>query len=114
YGSYTVVVSAGGCAAAPSAALVVSSSVKPLAGSSLSVYPNPTHDGNLTVELSGYAKATELTVINALGQVVFTTTVDGNSSTRSVRLNLAAQPVGVYLLRAKTEGGLDIRRIVKE
>ncbi|UOQ74011.1 beta strand repeat-containing protein [Hymenobacter cellulosilyticus] len=114
YGSYTVVVSAGGCASAPSLALVVTSSVKPLAGSSLSVYPNPTHDGNLRVELNGYSQATELTVINALGQVVFTTKVEGNSSARTVQLDLTTQPAGVYLLRAKTQGGLDIRRIVKE
>ncbi|UOQ54754.1 T9SS type A sorting domain-containing protein [Hymenobacter cellulosivorans] len=114
YGTYTVVTTTGGCASAPSIALVVSSSVKPLAGSSLSVYPNPTPDGNLTVELTGYAKPTELTVINALGQVVFTTAVEGNSSARTVRLDLTTQPAGVYLLRAKTEGGLDIRRIVKD
>ncbi|TGE25944.1 T9SS type A sorting domain-containing protein [Hymenobacter aquaticus] len=114
YGSYTVVVSAGGCSSAPSAALVVNSSVKPLAGSSLSVFPNPTHQNTVTVELSGYRMATELSLYNSLGQLVYSTTAQGSTGTRQVTLELTNQPAGVYVLRAKTEGGLDIRRIVKE
>ncbi|TGE21076.1 T9SS type A sorting domain-containing protein [Hymenobacter metallicola] len=115
YGSYTVVTTnAAGCASAPSPALVVNSSVKPLAGSSLSVYPNPTHDGKLSVELNGYRKAVELTILNALGQTVFTTTVLPAANTTTQAVDLSQLPVGVYVLRAKTEGGLDTRRIVKE
>ncbi|PJJ47705.1 T9SS type A sorting domain-containing protein, partial [Hymenobacter chitinivorans] len=114
YGSYTVVVSAGGCAAAPSAALVVSSSVKPLAGTSLSIFPNPTSQNTVTVELSGYTKATELSIFNSLGQLVYTTTAQGSAGTRQVTLEFNHQPAGVYTLRAKTDGGLDVRRIIKE
>ncbi|UOQ54755.1 beta strand repeat-containing protein [Hymenobacter cellulosivorans] len=114
FGSYTVVTTTGGCASAPSIALVVSSSVKPLAGSSLSVYPNPTPDGNLTVELTGYSKAVNLSVLNALGQVVYSTTVPAATGTRQQAVDLSKLPAGVYILQAKTEGGLDTRRIVKE
>ncbi|UOQ75928.1 hypothetical protein MUN84_15015 [Hymenobacter sp. 5516J-16] len=43
YGNYTVVTtSAQGCASLPSQPLVVTTSQKPLAGSSLTIYPNPT------------------------------------------------------------------------
>ncbi|UOQ74012.1 beta strand repeat-containing protein [Hymenobacter cellulosilyticus] len=112
YGSYTVVTTNGGCASAPSLALVVTSSVKPLAGSSLSVYPNPTHDGQLTVELTGYTKAVSLSVLNSLGQVVYSATVP--AATQKQALDLTQLPAGIYILQAKTQGGLDTRRIVKE
>ena len=114
-GAYTVTTTnASGCPSAASAPLVVTASRQPLAGTSLSVYPNPTRDGNIRVELSGYRTAAELTVLNALGQAVFTTTVpvSGGSATQSV--DLARLPSGVYLLRVQTTGNFDTRRIIKE
>ena len=114
-GSYTVTTTnANGCVSLPSAVVVVTSSVKPLAGSALNVFPNPTRDGKLSVALSGYRKAVELTVLNALGQVVFTTTVLASGGTTTQAISLTALPSGIYILRAKTEGGLDTRRITKE
>jgi hypothetical protein len=114
-GSYTVTTTnANGCVSLPSAVVVVTSSVKPLAGSTLSVFPNPTRDGKLSVELTGYRKAVELTVLNALGQVVFTATVPAATGTTTQAISLTALPSGIYILRAKTEGGLDTRRITKE
>jgi len=113
YGAYTVVVTnAAGCASVPSATQVVTSGVKPLAGSSLTLYPNPTTDGMLTVKLAGYNKAVELTVYNAIGQQVRTLTVPAGRLDQP--LDLTQLPSGVYMLRARTEGGLDVRRIVKE
>ncbi len=114
-GSYTVTTTnANGCTSLPSTALVVTSSLKPLAGSSLNVYPNPTHDGNLTVELKGYHQAVELTVLNALGQVVSTALVPAAAGNTTQVLNLSQLPSGIYIMRAKTEGGVDARRIVKD
>ncbi|GAC1587628.1 MAG: hypothetical protein NVS3B25_03710 [Hymenobacter sp.] len=115
-GSYTVVVTnAGGCASLASAPLVVTAALRPLAGTALNVYPTPTPDGRLTLELSGYRKATELTVLNALGQVVRRMQVpvaaDGNLA---LPLDLSALPQGVYTLRLLTEGGTATRRIVRE
>ncbi|WP_280638228.1 T9SS type A sorting domain-containing protein [Hymenobacter sp. 5317J-9] len=114
-GSYTVTTTnAFGCVSLPSAALVVTSGVKPLAGTSLSVFPNPTHDGRLTVELTGYRHASELTVLNALGQVVFTVAVPASTGTATRAIDLTQLASGVYVLRVKTEGGLDTRRVVKQ
>ena len=114
-GSYTVVTTnANGCASAASSPLVVTSSVKPLTGSSLNVYPNPTPDGKLSVELTGYRKAVELTVFNTLGQLVFTATVPASAGMTTKSVDLTQLASGVYILRAKTEGGLDTRRIVKQ
>jgi hypothetical protein len=112
-GAYTVVVtSAQGCASPASAALTVTATSKPLAGTSLNVFPNPTHDGQVTLELTGYSKTAELTVLNALGQVVRRQTLAAGQSKASV--DLSAQPAGVYLLRVATAGGTDLRRIVRE
>ncbi|OGX85720.1 hypothetical protein BEN47_14630 [Hymenobacter lapidarius] len=114
-GSYTVTTTnANGCTSLPSASLVVTSIAKPLAGSTLSVYPNPTPNGLLTVELAGYHKAVELTVLNALGQTVFSNTVPAASGTTKQVVDLTQLPAGIYVLRAKTEGGLDSRRVVKQ
>ncbi|MBX0292389.1 T9SS type A sorting domain-containing protein [Hymenobacter sp. HSC-4F20] len=113
YGTYTVVTtSAQGCASPASQPLVVTTSVKPLAGSSLMIYPNPTSDGRLTLKLQGYSKAVELTVYNSVGQPVRTLTVPAGRLDQP--LDLSQLPSGVYLLRARTEGGLDVRRIVKQ
>jgi hypothetical protein len=114
-GSYTVqTTNANGCISLPSAPLVVTSSLKPLAGSSLSVYPNPTPDGNFRVELTGYRAAAELTVLNALGQVIFAATVPASAGTATQAVNLTQLTSGVYLLRVKTVGSLDTRRVIKE
>ncbi|MDO7846399.1 T9SS type A sorting domain-containing protein [Hymenobacter sp. M29] len=114
-GSYTVTTTnANGCVSLPSNPLVVTSSVKALTGTSLSVYPNPTPDGRFTVELSGYRQSAELTVLNALGQVVYTTNVPASNGTTSQAVDLTQLAMGVYILRVKTEGGLDTRRVVKQ
>ncbi|WP_165822087.1 T9SS type A sorting domain-containing protein [Hymenobacter edaphi] len=112
-GAYTVVVtSAQGCASPASAALTVTAASKPLAGSSLTLFPNPTPNGQLTLQLSGYTKAVELTVLDATGRVVYTHKVAAGQTQQTIDLGQVAR--GVYLLRAVTEGGTDTRRIVRE
>ncbi|WP_190242568.1 T9SS type A sorting domain-containing protein [Hymenobacter lapidiphilus] len=112
-GSYTVTTTnATGCTSLPSAPLVITSSSQPLAGSSLQLYPNPTTDGLLTVKLGGYSKAVELSVYNAVGQLVRTLSVPAGRLEQP--LDLSQLPNGVYVLKARTEGGLDVRRIVKQ
>ncbi|KAA9325363.1 T9SS type A sorting domain-containing protein [Hymenobacter busanensis] len=117
-GPYTVATtSTSGCPSAASNAVNVTVvlAAKPLAGSSLQVYPNPTHDGRLTVELTGYRKPVQLTVVNALGQVVFRQEVKPASSGLTQQtVDLSTLPHGVYVLRLVTEGGTDTRRIVHE
>ncbi|WP_354582287.1 T9SS type A sorting domain-containing protein [Hymenobacter sp. UYP22] len=113
YGTYTVVVTnAAGCASLASTTQVVTTNLKPLAGTSLTLYPNPTTDGLVTVKLAGYSKAVELTVYNAIGQSVRTLTVPAGRLEQP--LDLSQLPTGVYVLKARTEGGLDVRRIVKQ
>ncbi|GAB3854849.1 hypothetical protein GCM10028822_25200 [Hymenobacter terrigena] len=114
-GNYTVVItSTSGCASAASAALAVvvtGTQTASLTGVSLLVYPNPTPNGSLTLELRGpRATASQLTVLNSLGQVVHTSTIAAGSAS----LNLAHLASGVYTFRVKTTEGVLTQRVVRE
>ena len=74
------------------------------------MYPNPTADGALTVELLGYRQPVTLTLLNALGQSVRTRVVA--VATAAPQLELHGLAPGVYVLRAVTPGGTDTRRVV--
>ena len=115
-GSYTVVVTnASGCSSLPSQALVVTATAQPLAGTDVRVFPNPTTDGQLTLELRGYRAAVQLSVLDATGRVVFRQALAPvGSSQQTLPLNLAHLPTGLYVLRVQTEGGTATRRIVRE
>jgi hypothetical protein len=78
------------------------------------VYPNPIPDGNVSVELRGYTKATELRIYNAVGQQVLVRMLPGQPGVQTATLDLRQLPAGIYILRARTEGSLDVRRITKE
>ncbi|WP_226163852.1 FG-GAP-like repeat-containing protein [Hymenobacter terricola] len=93
---------------------VPTASVPPLAGSSFTVYPNPTADGRLTVKLAGYRQTSEMLVLNALGQVVFTQQVAGSTGTIAQALDLRPLAPGVYTLLVKTMGNVDTRRIIRD
>jgi parallel beta-helix repeat protein len=114
YGSYTVVVTSGGCTSAPSAPVAVTNTATRTAslnGVSLLVYPNPTLDGRLTLELTGpQAKASQLEVLNALGQAVHRRTLAPGTAP----LSLAGLAPGVYTLRVHTEQGVLTQRVVRE
>ncbi|GAB3872122.1 hypothetical protein GCM10028824_22140 [Hymenobacter segetis] len=113
-GSYTVTTtSAQGCASLPSAPLVVTATAKQLAAAALQVYPNPTPDGKLLVQLTSVHQAVQLSVLNALGQVVYRAALPA-SATAAQPLDLSALPTGVYLLRATSADGTATRRIVRE
>ena len=115
-GSYTVAVTnANGCVSPASAATTVTSSLRPLAGSSLTLYPNPTSDGRLTLELTGYTKAVDVDVLNVLGQAVLHLALppsSGSAGTTRQAIDLHGQASGLYLLRTRSAGNTDVRRLV--
>ncbi|MBF9221068.1 beta strand repeat-containing protein [Hymenobacter ruricola] len=110
-GSYTVVVTAStGCSATSVPSVVTATATATRNGVSLRVYPNPSADGQLTVELSGLAaKTAPLTVLNALGQVVHTGTAAG-----TVPLDLSKLAAGVYTVRVLTADGVLTQRVVRD
>ncbi|GGF17220.1 pectinesterase family protein [Hymenobacter cavernae] len=92
--------------------LIITAASKPLAGTLFQVYPNPTHDGNLMVNLGGYSQEVHLTLCNALGQQLYSTKVKAGQTELSLPLGKLAS--GVYILRAQSQGSTEVRRIVRE
>ncbi len=112
YGAYTVVVTNSfGCASQASVVTTVTTTRSSIGGVSLLVYPNPTPDGHLTLELTGsQAKASQLEILNSLGQTVQRRSLAPGTAT----LNLAPLAAGVYTLRVQTEQGILTQRVVRE
>ncbi|MBD2723738.1 Ig-like domain-containing protein [Hymenobacter armeniacus] len=114
-GAYTVTTTnANGCVSLPSAALVVTGTKNSIAGASLKLYPNPTPNGEVTLELTGFRSATQLTVLDPLGRVILTEVLPANAGTATHPLNLKGMASGVYLLRLSNTDGVETRRLVKE
>lgn len=116
-GSYTVsVVNAFDCTATSAAVSILPTATAPAAGGpALTVYPNPTSDGHLTLELSNYREPVSLRIVNALGQRVYEGTVAGSALSQLQTLNLSALAAGLYILQARTASGdLQMHRIVRE
>ncbi|HET9502948.1 MAG TPA: GEVED domain-containing protein [Hymenobacter sp.] len=116
-GQYIVIVTnAAGCSAISAPVnITVTAAATAQASTALTVAPNPTRDGLLTLELSGFRETVALTVTNALGQRVVESTVAGTALGQKQTLNLSALPAGVYLLQARTaSGAVETRRIVRE
>ncbi|MBU6119607.1 T9SS type A sorting domain-containing protein [Hymenobacter siberiensis] len=115
YGSYTVVVTnTNGCTSLPSTPLVITAARNGIAGASLQVYPNPTPTGQVTLELTGYRLATQLTVLDALGRVILSELLPANTGTATRTLDLTGVATGVYLLRLRNTDGVETRRLVRE
>ena len=118
-GTYTVVVtqaSGGVTYTLPaSAAFTVLAAQRALPGTRLSVAPNPTPDGHLTVTLTGYAQPVALTVFDALGRRVASTILaTPNPQGSTQELNLHGVGAGMYLLQVRTAASLETRRIMRE
>ena len=67
------------------------------------IYPNPT-TGNVTIEAKGMS---HITVVNALGQVVYDANVDADMT----KLNLGQFEAGLYMVRINTEAGVSVKRL---
>jgi serine protease len=113
-GNYAVQVSTGPCertSAAIAVTATVTGTADALASTHFLVYPNPTPDGHLTLELAGYHQPIAIEVMEAAGRTVYRTTL---SATGAHQLDLTQLARGVYTLRARTETGLVVRRLVRE
>lgn len=115
-GTYAVVItSAAGCSSSPSAAVQYAVVTATRAGQStleLTVTPNPTPDGRLTITFSNPTRAAQLTVLNSLGQLVRSQALP--AATTTAHLDLSSLAPGVYVLQATSTDGTSTRRIVRE
>jgi hypothetical protein len=71
----------------------------------VSVYPNPT-TGLVTLELNA---TTQITITNALGQVVYTETVSAGKQT----INLKNQNNGLYFMNLNQNGKQQTIKVIK-
>ncbi len=68
---------------------------------SLSFYPNPAStNGTIDVNLKENAKM-DITVMNSVGQALYTTTVNGNAGSNKVDVNLSNLSSGIYFYQVK-------------
>ncbi|MGB4928771.1 MAG: T9SS type A sorting domain-containing protein, partial [Chitinophagales bacterium] len=68
------------------------------------VYPNPT-SGLFNIALNGYADQTfELTVVNAIGQIVYTTSLNVNAESFVQSIDLTEVVAGVYQIALVNNG----------
>ena len=72
-------------------------------GIKASLYPNPTN-GNVTIEAEDMQR---LTVVNELGQVVYDTEVNDNTTI----LNMSQFGTGVFMIRIYAENGMSVKRV---
>ena len=78
----------------------------------LSVYPNPSADGQFTVSMAqGRPEQAQVTVFDALGRSVYTRTV-ATAAAPSFSIDLSRQALGVYTLQLRTEGGVAQQKLV--
>ena len=73
---------------------------------SIAVYPNPT-TGNLNISALGI---NHITVLNTLGQVVYDSHADGNTTT----LDMSQYQAGIYMVRVTTENGESVKLVSKQ
>ncbi|OON70499.1 hypothetical protein B0919_00245 [Hymenobacter sp. CRA2] len=87
-----------------------------LAGSELSVFPNPAHGGTLTLRLNGAGAAQngQAQLINSLGQVVRKQPVTIRNGAAEQQLVIEGLSRGLYTLRLEVAGSAMTRTIVVE
>ena len=73
---------------------------------SIAVYPNPT-TGNLNISALGI---NHITVLNTLGQVVYDSHADGNTTT----LDMGHYQAGIYMVRVTTDNGESVKLVSKQ
>jgi Ig-like domain CHU_C associated/Secretion system C-terminal sorting domain len=119
-GAYTVQCTVAGCPSALSApqnVTVTGTSAALAAQPDVALYPNPTFDGQVTLELPAHTAPTIVMIFDAVGREVLRTTWHpaATGATRGAQvLDLRQLPAGVYLLRFTTEAGTMVRQLVRE
>ncbi len=77
----------------------------------ISVYPNPANTF-ITVELQlNTSEEVEMSLVNMLGQTLYTSNANQSSGISKVNINTASLPRGIYLLQVKTANGIQVRKI---
>ncbi len=68
--------------------------------SSLDIYPNPSTNGEFTIELPNSTKNFDLQVLDVTGKIVFSSTIENNSNISNVSANLNS---GLYIVKLSSD-----------
>jgi len=82
-------------------------------GQEVKIIPNP-NNGNFEVIIQGEAGALDLTLYNAVGQIVYTSSGKAEGSTFSKNINIQSLSTGVYYLNINSPSNTWVRKVVKE
>jgi hypothetical protein len=74
--------------------------------SAVSIYPNPS-TGIFNIDLSGMENNVKMEVLNSRGQLIYNTEINA-----SYRLDLTAQPQGVYFIRLVSSNAVHLEKVV--
>ena len=113
-GTYTVVVTTGGCASATSAPVVITSVGIAEAANPhlLSVYPNP-NDGNFTVFFFSTEKESyTIELTNALGQIVYKEQMKDFTGKYTKQLSVESYGKGIYMINLTNANHETVKKIV--
>lgn len=113
-GSYTVIVTTGGCSSAESLPAVITGVGIAEAGNPnlLSVYPNP-NNGNFTVTFFSAGKESyTIELTNALGQVVYKEQMKDFSGKYTKQLSVEPFGKGIYMLNLTNANHETVKKIV--
>ena len=78
---------------------------------SLKMSPNPT-TSNVNVQLDNVPYPVDLSVINAIGQIVSAQTLDGNQIRKETNIDMSQQAAGFYTLKANMNGRTTVRKFI--
>ncbi|TAL57492.1 MAG: T9SS type A sorting domain-containing protein [Bacteroidetes bacterium] len=112
-GTYSVsVTDANGCATTGSGVVSCTSGITELAAESMfSVSPNPTI-GNMVVTAANKVSMDQIAIDNVLGQTVYSMVNSKHQS--AVRIDITAQPSGIYFMSVKSNGNIYTQKIIKQ
>jgi hypothetical protein len=81
----------------------------------VNIYPNPTHDGSITISWNANAGVQmQLNIADAIGRSWYTTTLTAGQWNNITTLQTGRLPAGLYLIRMEIEGRKYVAKIVYE
>jgi hypothetical protein len=84
-------------------------SIKSVATSAVTVYPNPSTDGMFTLNTGNVSGKTAVTVYNIVGKAIYTSEIVANTKET---IDLSNQPNGSYFIAIRNEAGITTKKII--
>jgi PKD repeat protein len=113
-GTYTVVVTTGGCASASSAPVVITSVgiVELNNPYGLLIYPNP-NDGNFNISFHSSERGNyKIEIVNALGQLIFKDELKDFSGNYNKRMSVVEYGQGIYTISLTNSKNETVKKVV--